>query len=149
MPKVRIRPFAGKGKERGFTFSLRHELKILALKASWLWNHRSIKGVHPGFLSRLEECRIQKGKRKAQKIVQLVTIFVNPSALQRWTGVQGMLRVDPEGRFLPRSSERGLNGVEGSRKPLCPRYIAISHGVSSGSAIRVRFFVIVLFFHEN
>jgi hypothetical protein len=104
----------------------------------------------------------QTRKGKAQKIVQLVTIFVNPSALQRWTGVQGMLRVDPEpfesltapreiegGRFLPRSSERGLNGVEGSRKPLCPRYIAIAHGVSSGSAIRVRFFVIVLFFHEN
>jgi hypothetical protein len=68
MPKVRIRPFAGKGKERGFTSPLRHELKILALKASWLWNHLSIKGVHPGFLRRLEESRIRKEKGKHKKL---------------------------------------------------------------------------------
>jgi hypothetical protein len=68
MPKVRIRPFAGKGKERGFTSLLRHELKIFALKASWLWNHLSIKGVHPGFLRRLEESRIRKEKGKHKKL---------------------------------------------------------------------------------
>jgi hypothetical protein len=88
MPKVRIRPFAGKGKERGFTFSLRHELKILALKASWLWNHRSIKGVHPGFLSRLEESRIRK-KKKSTKNCAVSNNFCQPFGTATMDGRTG------------------------------------------------------------